>query len=57
MVMRLHGWGSLTLGHYTANFGSFKHCASRDITYLIFEVTSCDHVLRGLCDFVGGSPL
>ena len=25
--------------------------------YLIYHVTSREHMLKGLCDFMGGSPL
>ena len=39
---------ALTIRHYAASFGGFRHCGSRDITYLICQVI---HVATCLEDF------
>ena len=30
--------------------------ANGKLTYVFCHVTSCDHMFKGLCDFMGGSP-
>ena len=47
----------VTYFHYAANFGGFSQCGSGNKTFLICHVISKDRVFRGLCDFMGGSPL
>lgn len=58
----------VTVDHHIAIFGGFlgkmlamlngqRPCGSRYITYLICHVTSYDHVLRSLCEFIRGSSL
>ena len=46
---------SLLVTHYAANFGGFRHCGSRDITYLSCQVIWCYHVRRRLYDFMGST--
>ena len=40
-----------------ANFGSCRYCRKEDITILISYITSREHVIRELCDFLYGFPL
>ena len=49
MVIGLFGWNSFTLGHHFANFGSNE-------MFYICHMISKDHVFKGLCDIMGGSP-
>ena len=41
MVMRLHGWISLTLSYHPAKFGGHRSCRRGDM-FLIWHVTSHD---------------
>ena len=40
-----------------AKFVGHRHCDSGDGMFLIFQVISQDHVIKGSCVFMGGSPL
>ena len=51
---------TLKISQYSANFSDYWHCGSEDIMILVFSkdlilVISKDHVIKGLCDFMGGS--
>ena len=48
-VTWLCGWGPFTLSHHLAKFGIHRSCESRDITCLIYHVTTClmCHVTSG----------
>ena len=35
--------------------GDHRHCGGEDILFLIYHVTLCDHVFKGLRDFNGRS--
>ena len=48
------GWEFLIVCHHPSTFGGQRHCGSGDM-FLISHVISKDHVLKGLCDFIGGS--
>lgn len=37
------------VSHHSAMFGGYKHCDSRDVTY-ICHVTSRDDVIKGSCN-------
>ena len=37
-------------------FGDHIHCDSGDITFLICHVTLGDRLLKGIYEFMGGSP-
>ena len=52
MVMRLHGWIPLTLSYHPAKFGGHRSCRRGDM-FLIWHVTSHDHMVGELCDFTG----
>ena len=52
MVMWLHGWIPLTLSYHPAKSGGHRSCTRGDM-FLIWHVTSHDHMVRGLCDFIG----
>ena len=53
-VMRIYGWELLAASHLSEKFGG--HCGSGNRMFLICHVTSRDHMLKWLCEFVGGSP-
>ena len=53
VVMWLHGWIPLTLRYHPAKFGGHRSCRRGDIVFLIWHMTSHDHMVRGLCDFIG----
>ena len=36
--------------------GGFNHTGSGHKTFLICHVISRDHMSKGLCEFIGGSP-
>ena len=56
MVMWLYGLKPVTLDHLGTNFVLFRDCGGGDKTFFICHVISNDHVLKELCDFVGGAP-
>ena len=39
------------------NFGKHRHCYTGDLTILICHVTSSNHIFKGSCKFMDGSPL
>ena len=39
---------------HPAKFGGYRHCCSGDIIILVCHVISQDHLIKGLCDFIGG---
>lgn len=48
--------GLLAKCQHPNRFGDHRDCDSGCLMFLTYHVTSRDHVLRGLCDFAGGSP-
>ena len=55
MVMWLHGRIPLTLSYHPGKSCGQRSCKRGDIMFLIWHVTSHDHMFRGLCDFIGGN--
>ena len=53
--MQLYGWKALTVCDYHVMFGSYLSSGSGDIMNLICFVISQDHLLKGLCDYMGAS--
>ena len=45
------------LCHHPDKSCDHGHYDSGDIVFLICHVTSREHMFKGLCEFVGGSPL
>ena len=41
--------------HHPAKFGGQRHCGSRYKMVLVCHVILQDHVIKGLCDFMGSS--
>ena len=39
--------------NHPARFGSHRNCSSGDKMFLIYSVTSCDHMFKGMCDLMG----
>ena len=44
------------MSYHPAKFGGHRHCDSWDIMVLTCHVMSQDHVIKGLCDFMGSVP-
>ena len=42
----------LNQSHHCAKLHACRLCGSRDITFLFFDVTSCDHTVKGTSDLV-----
>ena len=42
-------------GQHTATFGGHRLCGRRDIIFLVCLVISQDRVIKGSCDYMGGS--
>ena len=57
MVMWLHDWEFLTLGHHAANFGEFRDCGRVDKIFSICDLISKDYVFNRLSGFLGVSLL
>ena len=43
------------VSYHLTKLGGYKHCGSGNIMVLICHMTSQDHVIQWLCDFMGGS--
>lgn len=56
LLQELHyyGWKSHTVNHDLAMCGGRWSSTSRDITYLIYHVTSLDNMTEYSCDLMGG---
>ena len=50
-----YGWELLVICHHPDKFGDRKHCDIGDM-FLICQLTSRDHMFKGLCEPMGGSP-
>ena len=57
MVMWLHDWEFLALGHHAANFGEFRDCGRVDKIFSICDLISKDYVFNRLSGFLGVSLL
>ena len=51
--MRIHGWKLFVLCHSADKSCDHKHCNGGDKMFLIYHVTSREHVFKGLCEFMG----
>ena len=49
--------GEFPLSLHSAKFGSHKHCAREEISFLVCHVTSREFVARDSCDIMGEFPL
>ena len=52
--MWIHGCVYLTINHQLGKFHGHRPCQRRYVTLLTYHVTTSHHVVRGLCDFIGG---
>ena len=43
-------------GDQPDKFSDHRHCDSEDTMFLIYHETSRDHMFKGLCGFMSGSP-
>ena len=50
-------WVGASRGNQPAKFGSYRHCDSADMIFLVCLVISQDHPIKGLFEFMGKSPL
>ena len=54
------GWrdiiGETMVIHHNAKFGGLKHCGIGDIKFLICQVISRDHMIKGPSYFIVRSP-
>ena len=55
--MRIYRWELLAICHQPDETCDHKHCYSADIMFLICHVTSREHMLQGLCEFIGWKHL
>ena len=55
-VMQIYGWELHEVYHFPEKFGDHKNSDSRDITFLICYMIFQDNAIKGLFDFVGGTP-
>ena len=51
-----YGLEPLKLSHQLAKLGDHRHCGCGDIMILVCHVISQDHVIKGSCDLMNGSP-
>ena len=51
--MWFYGLESIKVSYHPTKFGGHGHCGSGDIIILVCHVTLQDHVIKGLCDFIG----
>ena len=42
--------------HHPTKFGGHIHCGGVDITVLVCQVISEDHMMKGSCDFISKDP-
>ena len=54
--MQIYGWELLEVYHFLEKFGDHKNSDSRDITFLICYMIFRNNAIKGLFDFVGGTP-
>ena len=45
-------WKESPYCNHPARFGSHRYCGSGYKMFLIYHVTSCDHMFKGLCDLM-----
>ena len=54
-AMRINGWELLIVCHHPIKFSDHRHLDGEDI-YFASHMTSCDHMFKGLCEFMIESP-
>ena len=54
-LMRIYGWECLVLSHYPWKSCDQKHWDGGDM-FLICHMTSCEHMFKGLREFMVSSP-
>ena len=52
VIMGSYGRKLLIVCDHHAKFVGHKHCSSGDVMFLIYYMISCDHLLKGLFDFI-----
>ena len=52
---KIYVWELLAVFCHLDKFGDHRHYDSEDIMVLIFHLTSRDHMLKGLYEFISGS--
>ena len=53
--MRIYVWELLAVCHHPEKSCENEHCDSEDKIFLIFHVTSREHMFKWLCEVIGGS--
>ena len=54
--MQIYGWKLLVVCHQPDKSYDHKHCDSEELMFLIGHVTSRQHMLKRLYEFMGGNP-
>ena len=54
--MQIYEWEHLVVSQNPDKFSDHRFYESGDLMFSICHVTSHDHMLKGLCVFMGGSP-
>ena len=54
-IYGIYGWEPLVFCHYDDKFCGHKHCDGGDM-FSACHVTSLEHILNKLFEFMGGSP-
>ena len=49
--MKTYGWELLAVYNHPDKSGDHKYCDSGDIIFLIFQVTSREHMFKGLLNY------
>ena len=55
-MIQIYGWEFLAVCNQPDKSCDPKHCDSGDIMFLICHVTSCEHMFKRLCEFMGEVP-
>ena len=55
-AMWLEEWESFIVSHHPTEFAVNRHFVRRDIMALVCHVILQVHVIKGLCDYLGGAP-
>ena len=53
-VMQIYDWEFYGVCYHFDKFCGHRHCDGGDM-FLIYQVNSCDHMFKGLCEFMGES--
>ena len=55
--IRINEWKLLAVCHHPDKFGDHRYFDNGDIMFMICHWTSRDQIFKGLCEFMGRSPL